>query len=209
MANHAINCLETNARGKLSRFHELKKEWGFARFLSRSDFEDTTQGYLFNAKSVFGVEILVNKYAKGERTVLPQKLSDTTYTWRVSNYSTLCSKISSDVFIIGDCKWKLKLYLEGYGDREGKSVSLYLEFHDREAAARIYAEYMICLKSEKNGKDCKRTANHMLSASSTNWAWPFFMSLNDIEDASKGFLVEDTLIIQVEITRIAFVESFS
>ena len=83
----------------------MKKEWGFVRFLSCSDFEDTTQGYLFNAKSVFGVEILVNKYAKGERTVLPQKLSDTTYTWRVSNYSTLRSKISSDVFIIGDCKW--------------------------------------------------------------------------------------------------------
>ena len=43
------------------------------------------------------------------------------------------------------------------------------------------------------------TAKHWFSASSYDWGFSQLLSRKDLEDASKGFLVEDTLIVEAEI----------
>ena len=43
------------------------------------------------------------------------------------------------------------------------------------------------------------TAKHWFSASSYDWGFLQLLSRKDLEDASKGFLVEDTLIVEAEI----------
>ena len=43
------------------------------------------------------------------------------------------------------------------------------------------------------------TAKHWFSASSHDWGFSQLLSRKDLEDASKGFLVEDTLIVEAEI----------
>lgn len=42
--------------------------------------------------------------------------------------------------------------------------------------------------------------------SGNGWGWASFISLRDIKDASKGFLVDDTLIIEAEIPQISIVK---
>ncbi|KAK7841564.1 ubiquitin carboxyl-terminal hydrolase 12 [Quercus suber] len=43
------------------------------------------------------------------------------------------------------------------------------------------------------------TAKHWFSASCNDWGFSQLLSRKDLEDASKGFLVEDTLIVEAEI----------
>ena len=43
------------------------------------------------------------------------------------------------------------------------------------------------------------TAKHWFSASCNDWGLSQLLSRKDLEDASKGFLVEDTLIVEAEI----------
>ncbi|OMO69572.1 TRAF-like protein [Corchorus capsularis] len=47
------------------------------------------------------------------------------------------------------------------------------------------------------------------SATSVNWGYPQFMALKTLQDASKGFLVYDCLIVEAEITVVSKVKRFS
>ncbi|KAL3497995.1 hypothetical protein ACH5RR_040727 [Cinchona calisaya] len=195
--------------GNTIRLHEMKKEWGIDQLLDLNIFRDATNGYLFNDKCVFGVEILANRCTgRGECLALPEKICSN-YTWKVVKYSK-CQKVHySDAFVLGNFNWKLRLYPKGDHRQEGRSLSLFLQSANTKTAPRVYVEYKICIKNRMNGKDFERAASRLFSPSQDAWGWPTFVSLNDINDSSKGFLANDTLIFQVEITRISTVKNFS
>ncbi|XP_027183312.1 uncharacterized protein LOC113781679 [Coffea eugenioides] len=195
--------------GEAIRFHEMKKEWGTAQLLDLKIFHDATNGFLLHDKCAFGVEILAKRYSgRGECLSLPVNIFST-YTWKVVKCSKTGNVIYSDVFVMGNLKWKIMLYPNGGQNQEGKNISLFLASAIEDTNFRIFAEYKLCIKNQKNDKDLERTTNHLFTHTKKDWGWSAFHPLIDIKDPFKGYLLKDTLIVQVEITRISTAKDFS
>lgn len=173
-------------------------------------FKDERNGYLVQDKCVFGVEVSVHSYTgRGECLALPVKPSSATYTWKIVDYSETDEMRLSEVFTRQDFKWRLKLFPRGTKREEGKSLSLYLESLDHKTTLSVYAEFKLRTKHQLNGKDIEKTADHLFTVLEDDWGFDAFLSLNDIKNASKGFLVNGTMIVEVEFVRISSVKSFT
>ncbi|KAL0007658.1 hypothetical protein SO802_009160 [Lithocarpus litseifolius] len=89
------------------RFHDIKTEWGFHKFLSLKSFEDLSQGYLVNDCCVFGAELFVHeRNAKREFLTMIKEPLNRTMPWKIENFSSL-DKVTyySKIFQVGDVKW--------------------------------------------------------------------------------------------------------
>lgn len=67
--------------------------------------------------------------------------------------------------------------------------------------SKLYVEYFLYLKNQCKGKDHWRKSLKWFSASDFFWGWPAFISLDDLHDSSKGYLVDDTIILQLRIEK--------
>ncbi|KAL3641551.1 hypothetical protein CASFOL_012366 [Castilleja foliolosa] len=47
--------------GRARRFHALKTEWGFEKFISKKNLTDPSNGYIVDDKCVLGAEVFVNE----------------------------------------------------------------------------------------------------------------------------------------------------
>jgi hypothetical protein len=96
-----------DADGEIRRFHDLKTEWGFNKFLSLDSFNCHCNGYLVNDCCVFGAEVVVHERS-GKRDFLSmiKDPPNGVMTWKLENFSVL-NKVAyySQVFTIGDLKW--------------------------------------------------------------------------------------------------------
>ncbi|CDP14978.1 unnamed protein product [Coffea canephora] len=172
-----------DAGEKVRRFNEMNKEWGIARLLSQYVFNDAKRGYLVQDKCMFGVEIFHSIHMESKCF---STLSNETY--------------SSDEFAMGSYKWKLLFYPKGDCTQEGRrNVSIFLTLADVKTAARVHAEFTLSIKNQKDKEHKKLTGNQFFSTSTPIWGWSAFLPVDDLEDSAKGFLVQDTLIIEAEI----------
>ncbi|KAL0413870.1 UNVERIFIED_CONTAM: hypothetical protein Sradi_1588700 [Sesamum radiatum] len=112
-------------------------------------------------------------------------------------------KYESLEFQAGDHKWTIYLYPKGHGKGKGNSVSVYLNSVDVKSSARdkkVKANFSMCIKNQVNDKHSKcNELVHWFSSSAGDWGWSQFISLDDLNDATKGFLIKDLCIIEVEI----------
>ncbi|XP_058189027.1 protein RESTRICTED TEV MOVEMENT 3-like isoform X1 [Rhododendron vialii] len=202
-----------DANGKVRRFHKMKTEWGFAQFLPLSSFSDSANGYLINDTCVFGVEIFVVSYnGRGECLNLLKGL-DTTYTWNIEIFSSLQNEYHySDVFTIGKRKWKLQLFPKGVSIGKGKSMSLFILLDDLKtfpSGQQINATYKLRIKNQHNDQHVEITGTNCFSSTSCGWGCSSLLSLTDLLDASKGFLVKNSLMIEAEVCAMSTVKNFS
>ncbi|CAK9170600.1 unnamed protein product [Ilex paraguariensis] len=181
-----------DANGRVSRFNKLKTEWGFAKLLSLDTFNDASNGYLVDDSCAFGVEVYVIK-STGRGECLSVKMvepSNNTYTWEIKNFSKLDDGVLySELFSIGNHKWKIIVCPKGTGSAKGKSLSVYLKLAD-------------------SGTPPTK-AHCWLSAPNYNWGCPNLVSLVDLHDRSKGFIVHDTLVVEAQIDVMTDVEEFT
>ncbi|XP_075663823.1 MATH domain and coiled-coil domain-containing protein At3g58260-like [Castanea sativa] len=188
--------------GAIKRFNDMNSEWGFAKFLPLDTFNDVTQGYLVNNCCVFGVEVFVH-----ERTVKRQCLSmiekpaNSTLTWKIERFSTLNEEYYySQEFTVGDSKWKLKVYPKGNSSGKNTAISFCLySCNCLRSEQDVFAEYTLRIRDQFRGKHKEKRAKHWFSTKEEGWGFPEFMPLKDINDAAKGFLLFDTLLVEAEI----------
>ncbi|XP_071918706.1 MATH domain and coiled-coil domain-containing protein At3g58210-like [Coffea arabica] len=213
--------------GKFRHLYALKKDTGLSRLMQLDVFKDEENGYLIQDKCVFGVEVSVNSYkGRGECLAMPVKPSSATYTWKTVDSCKSNEMRLSDVFTRQGFEWdinqlakkccgffiylrRLKLFPRGTEANKGKNLSLYLESLDSKTTLIVYAEFKLRVKHQLNGEDIEKTAEHLFTGLEGGWGFGAFQSLNDIADTSKGFLVNGTLIVEVEFVRISSVKSFT
>lgn len=97
-----------DAEAGIGRFHWLKTEWGFDKFLPLETFNDATNGYLVDDCCVFGAEVFVAKNnGEGECVSLIKDPSNYTFTWKIEKVSAVSEfHMYSKEFVIGDLlKW--------------------------------------------------------------------------------------------------------
>ncbi|THF99090.1 hypothetical protein TEA_024263 [Camellia sinensis var. sinensis] len=203
----------SDINGKVRRFHGMKREWGFAQLLPLSTFNDAANGYLIRDTCVFGAEVFVINYTgRGECLTLGKEL-DNTHTWKIDNFSSLDGKIHfSDVFTIGNHKWKLWLYPKGDSLEKDKWLSLYLvldNWNTFPSERKTYSKFSLRIRNQYNDQHVEFTASNCFSASNFAGGVSSFLSLTDLHDASMGFLVNDTLIVQAKVIVTSTVKNFS
>ncbi|KAH8513724.1 hypothetical protein H0E87_006838 [Populus deltoides] len=202
------------AKGRVRRFHGMKTELGFDQLIPLTIFNDESKGYLIDDRCIFGAEIFVIKpTGKGEcLTLVKQPVSDT-FTWKIQNFSALDQEsYKSQVFSFGGYKWALLVYPKGNSTEKGKSLSIYLKMEDFETlpcGRTTYAEYMLRVRDQLFGNHIEKKAYSHFSYSIKDWGHLNFMSLEDVNALPKGFLVNDTLAVEVQIHVITVVKEFS
>ncbi|THG23421.1 hypothetical protein TEA_024925 [Camellia sinensis var. sinensis] len=156
-----------NANGKVRRFHRMKTKWGFAQLLPLGTFNDAANGYLIHDTCVFGAEVLVINYnGRGECLTVLKGL-DSTYTWKIDNFSSLDGKTHySKVFTIGNRKWKLQLHPKGDSRANDKCLSLFLWLDDWEtfpSYRKTYAKYKLLIRNQCQGQHVETTGESYIS----------------------------------------------
>ncbi|KAI7989772.1 MATH domain and coiled-coil domain-containing protein [Camellia lanceoleosa] len=198
--------------GKVNRFHGMTTEWGFPQLLSLSTFNDPSNGYLFLDKCLFGAEVFVLNYS-GRAEFLSFKELDIIHTWKIENFSSLDAYVISDVFTAESCEWILCLYPKGSSEERDKYLSLYLGLYNGEEfppERKLYAHYSLCIRNQHNGKHKKFTGGNWFSATSDfTYGDSTLLSLTDLHDSSKGFLVNDTLIVECKVIVVSEVKNFA
>ncbi|XP_021299228.1 protein RESTRICTED TEV MOVEMENT 3-like isoform X2 [Herrania umbratica] len=200
--------------GAIKRFYQMKTEWGIAQFLSLDHFNDASKGYLVDDSCTFGVEIFVIKHTgKLERLSMIQQPANNTITFKLDNYSRSSSDYyTSDVQTIGDSKWKLIVYPRGKGLWKGYSLSVFLELveaYQLPPKRKIYAEYKLRVKDRYTPSNTKEfTAAHWFSPSSYQRGYLYVLPLWELQDTSKGYIVNDSLIVEAVITMVSKVKLF-
>ncbi|KAK3219265.1 hypothetical protein Dsin_013235 [Dipteronia sinensis] len=191
------------AKGALQHFDNLRTEHGCAQFISLDELNDPSKGYLVNDCYVFGVEVFVIQPSSGneETLTMVKEPSGGTYTWPIKNFSKLNDNLQySNEFTVGGRKWNLKLFPKGIKSDMGKSVSLYLWLSDLKSVIperKVYVEYKLRVVDQSRVEKVEKQVSHWFD-SNKDCGFSDFISLKELHECGKGYLNDDTLIVEVE-----------
>ncbi|XP_055960092.1 uncharacterized protein LOC126661585 [Mercurialis annua] len=176
---HDKYLIAQDADEEVRRFHGIKREWGFDKLVSVTDFKDNFSGYLMDDCCIFGAEIFVVENAhKDLSTIFQLKFR------------------SLDVHPKGDSRAK------------GKTLSIFLRLDDDENGRKLYAEYMLRVRNQFEGKHRELGGKEEFIGKG-GWGYSNFMSLDDLNDKSKGFIHSNTLIVEAEIQAMTVIKELS
>ncbi|XP_059461335.1 BTB/POZ and MATH domain-containing protein 1-like [Corylus avellana] len=204
-----------DANGRvIRRFHKLKTEWGFAKLLSHDALNDSSNGYLVEDTCAFGVEVSVIKgTARGETLSMINEPQSNYFTWRVDNFTDLKDEFYySEQFTVEDRRWQLKLYPKGEGTGADTSMSLYLILDDSEILPpnkKLYAKGKLRIRDQIHSNHLENIVEHWFSNPGGGYGFPNLLSMRELHDTSKGYLVGDALFIECKIVVISVVKNFS
>ncbi|KAM4110658.1 hypothetical protein ACJW30_05G008500 [Castanea mollissima] len=191
--------------GAIRRFNDINSKWGFAKFLPLDTFNDASQGYLVNNCCVFGAEVFVH-----ERSVKRQCLSfikepdNSTLTWKIERFSTLNEEYYfSQEFTVGDSTWLFIFFPKGDSFEKKKAISVWFcPCNCDLSEPSVFTKYKLRIRDQIKGKH-KETITEYWFPSSNGWRHSEFLLLKDLYNASKGFLVNDTVIVEAEIIKMS------
>ncbi|KAL7206347.1 hypothetical protein ACSBR2_019122 [Camellia fascicularis] len=195
--------------GKIKRFHRMKTEWGFDKLLSLDSFTDASNGYLLDDCCMFGAEVFViNYYGKGESVSMLKDAVNNGYIWKISKFSAMDEEflitwkinnfsaneketLYSEKVVLGENLWGFWFF------PKRKMLSLYLLVSGWEtlpSARRLSAEFKLRIRDQLNGNHFESQVLTTSYSSSDTFEGRYeFLAQNDLNDASKGFILNDAV----------------
>ncbi|KAL8048895.1 hypothetical protein ABFX02_07G096800 [Erythranthe guttata] len=194
--------LYNHISGRTRRFQGMKSKWGFSKFISKESLTDPSNGYVvYDNPCVFGAEVfVVKKEAVTEYLFVKDIYIPFKRDWKIPNFSELGDQLwESGEFVAGGHKWTVGLYPKGYRKGAGSHVSIFLRNLGSE---RVQACYTLCIKNQVSNQHIKEiTTDLFYTAPPTNsQGWSKFIELATINDPEKGYIVDDTCLLHVEIS---------
>ncbi|KAJ9189312.1 hypothetical protein P3X46_000622 [Hevea brasiliensis] len=137
-------------------------------------------------------------------TVENQPLEDppsSRFTWKIGNFTRLnIRKHYSDIFVVGGYKWRVLIFPKG---NNVDFLSMYLDVAD---AANLpygwsrYAQFSLAVVNQINPKyTIRKDTQHQFNGRESDWGFTSFTPLSELYDPSRGYLVNDTLIVEAEV----------
>ncbi|CAI7812546.1 unnamed protein product [Closterium sp. NIES-53] len=126
-----------------------------------------------------------------------------TFRWQIDNFSKVTERkiYSKPNFAVGGYNWRLLIFPRG--NTQAEQLSVYLDVADAQTLPPGWtksAHFVLCLINQYDRKmNVRRDTSHQFSARESDWGFTSFMSLQDLYDPSKGFLVNDTVILEAEV----------
>ncbi|KAG2319511.1 hypothetical protein Bca52824_012724 [Brassica carinata] len=129
--------------------------------------------------------------------------ADKKFTWVIKNFSSLGFKsVSSDIFVVGRCKWRLRAFPMGV-DNLASYLSLYLAVHNHESLPsgwRRHAKFSITIVYQIPGAVSQlRETQNWFDQKNIIRGFPYMIRLSDLNARDSGLLVNDELKIVAEI----------
>ncbi|CAH8383316.1 unnamed protein product [Eruca vesicaria subsp. sativa] len=200
------------------RYNVFKTMWGFPQVLPVATFKDPKNGYLYDGDHCeFGVDVTIpTVFQKSELFSVAENFYNAKYTWRIQGFSTLLKdKYLSDVFTIGGRSWNIQVHPNGAGTAEGKALSMYLVLNANEIFRpyeKIYVQAKLRVLNQRQLNNVEWKIDHWYNGpgygAASGWGFSEFIPLSDLKDSSKGFVVNDVLMVQVEIELISSTKYF-
>nr|POF03380.1 isoform 2 of ubiquitin carboxyl-terminal hydrolase 12 [Quercus suber] len=154
-------------------------------------------------------EVFVHNHSgKLECVSMTKQPANSTLTWKIENFSALYEESYSQEFTVADSQWKILVYPKG-DSNEKEAISVYLCSCDCLLSdLKYFAEFKLRIRDQINKNHVEKTAKHWFSKSMKDWGFSQFLLLENLNDASKGFLVNDTLIVEAEIMAVSNIKLF-
>ncbi|KAK4743332.1 hypothetical protein SAY87_001333 [Trapa incisa] len=123
------------------------------------------------------------------------------YTWTIYNFKGIHQKKHySNVFTIGGCRWRILIFPKG---NNVHNFSIYLNVPDFETLPngwyRDVTFALTVVNQNSHSQFIKKETRYQFNAQESDWGFKSFMSLRVLHDPIKGFLVNDTVIVGIEL----------
>ncbi|XWS57102.1 hypothetical protein CRYUN_Cryun09bG0142700 [Craigia yunnanensis] len=123
------------------------------------------------------------------------------FTWRIENFSRVnTKKLYSDIFFLGGYKWRILIFPKG---NNVDHLSMYLDVADSTILPygwSRYAQFSLAVSNQMHYKSTvKKDTRHQFNARESDWGFTSFMPLGELYDPCRGFLVNDTCIIEADV----------
>jgi ubiquitin carboxyl-terminal hydrolase 7 len=123
------------------------------------------------------------------------------FTWTIESFSRLNTKKHySDVFVVGGYKWRVLIFPKG---NNVDHFSMYLDVADSGNLPygwSRYAQFSLAVVNQIHPKyTIRKDTQHQFNARESDWGFTSFMPLSDLYDPSRGYLVNDTVVVEAEV----------
>ncbi|KAI8573371.1 hypothetical protein RHMOL_Rhmol01G0271900 [Rhododendron molle] len=123
------------------------------------------------------------------------------FTWTIENFSRLnTKKLYSETFVVGGYRWRILIFPKG---NNVEHLSMYLDVAD---SANLpygwsrYAQFSLAIVNQLQTKySVRKDTQHQFNARESDWGFTSFMPLGELYDHGRGYLVNDTCIIEAEV----------
>ncbi|XP_042404391.1 uncharacterized protein LOC121994413 [Zingiber officinale] len=187
-------------------FHSTSHD-GFCCKIALNKFNSSKSGLLVNDCCIFGAEVLEAFSCKldkegliHESLSLKKDLTPRIYTWVIKDVSKLTKILFAEVFAAGGYNWRICLYPNLPSFEDFLSVFLIMtNAASLSSKTRVYVDFSFCLLDQHNAKHWKLTVKHLFSSENRYYGCRNFLSREDVRDPSRGFLLNDTCIIEASV----------
>ncbi|KAJ0103327.1 hypothetical protein Patl1_05823 [Pistacia atlantica] len=123
------------------------------------------------------------------------------FTWTIENFSRLnTKKLYSDVFYVGGYKWRILIFPKG---NNVDHLSMYLDVADSTTLPygwSRYAQFSLAVVNQIHSKySIRKDTQHQFNARESDWGFTSFMPLGELYDPSRGYLVNDTCVVEADV----------
>ncbi|CAD6340697.1 unnamed protein product, partial [Miscanthus lutarioriparius] len=131
----------------------------------------------------------------------PEDPQTSRFTWTIESFSRLNTKKHySDVFVVGGYKWRVLIFPKG---NNVDHLSMYLDVADSGNLPygwSRYAQFSLAVVNQIHPKyTIRKDTQHQFNARESDWGFTSFMPLGDLYDPSRGYLVNDTVVVEAEV----------
>ncbi|GER31693.1 ubiquitin carboxyl-terminal hydrolase [Striga asiatica] len=125
----------------------------------------------------------------------------TKFCWAIKNVSRLnTKKLYSEIFELGEYKWRILIFPNG---NNVEHLSMYLDVADSASLPNgwsRYAQFSLAVVNQVHVKySVRKETQHQFNARENDWGFTSFMPLAELYDPSRGYLVNDTCVIEAEV----------
>ncbi|CAN4100824.1 unnamed protein product [Withania somnifera] len=122
------------------------------------------------------------------------------FTWKIPNFSRLkVKKLYSDVFAVGAYKWRILIFPKG---NNVDDLSIYLDVADSDTLPYGWsrnAQFSLSVVNQiQKTYSIRKETQHQFNARESDWGFTSFMSLAELYDKKRGYLVDGLCIIAAE-----------
>ncbi|KAF5930202.1 hypothetical protein HYC85_031075 [Camellia sinensis] len=123
------------------------------------------------------------------------------FTWKIENFSGLNTrKLYSDFFVVGGYKWRILIFPKG---NNVDHLSMYLDVADSSNLPYgwiRYAQFSLAVVNQIHNKySVRKETQHQFNARESDWGFTSFMPVSELYDPGRGYLANDTCIIEAEV----------
>ncbi|KAE9589796.1 putative ubiquitinyl hydrolase 1 [Lupinus albus] len=122
------------------------------------------------------------------------------FTWTIENFSRLTRKVYSDDFYVGGYKWRILIFPKG---NNVDHLSMYLDVADSTTLPygwTRYAQFSLSIVNQIQSKySVRKETQHQFTARESDWGFTSFMPIAELSDSSRGYVVNDTCIVEADV----------